>query len=107
MPEKSGPTPGSPALDLRLSVPAAGGRLRDIASELAARVAEHLGTAAPDAQSLGAAIEGLASRLGGLGAAADGDGENITFSFRQLGAELVIEARCCGESSEVRHPLPA
>ncbi len=86
---------------MRLSVPAEGG-LRDIASELATKIAEHLGANAPDAQSLGAMVEGLASRLGAGG----GRQEDITFEFRQVDGELVIEARCSGRASEVRHPLP-
>ncbi|MGH9371483.1 MAG: hypothetical protein ACRD15_08135 [Vicinamibacterales bacterium] len=93
----------SPALEMRLSVPAEGG-LRGIASELATRIAEHLGSKSPDAQSLGAMVDGLASRLGNGGAHAERD---ITFEFRQVDGELVIEARCNDEASEVRHPLPA
>ena len=103
MPEKSGPTPGSPALEMRLWVPA-DGSLRSIASELATKVAEHLGTNAPDARSLGDTIERVASKLGNSGSP---EGQNIRFSFRQVSGELVIEARCNGEASEVRHPLPA
>jgi len=86
---------------MRLSVPAEGG-LRRIASELATKVAQHLGTNAPDAQSLGATVEKLASRLG-----TDGGHQDITFEFRQVAGELIIEARCNGQASEVRHPLPA
>jgi len=87
---------------MRLWVPAEGG-LRGIASELAAKIAQHLGTAAPDAQSLGAMIDRLASQLGN----SDGhEGQDITFSFRQVDGELVIEARRDNEASEVRHPLP-
>jgi hypothetical protein len=92
----------SRALEMRLSVPAEGG-LRRIASELATKIAEHLGTASPDAQSIGAMVDGLASRFGNGGHGA----EDITFDFRQVDGELVIEARCDGEASEVRHPLPA
>ena len=103
MPEKSDSSPETPALDVRLWVPAEGG-LRKIASELAAKVAQHLGTTAPDAQSLGAAIDKVASQLGNSGSR---KGQDITFSFRQVVGELVIEARCNDEASEVRHPLPS
>jgi hypothetical protein len=34
-------------------------------------------------------------------------GHDITFSFRRDDGELVIEASCDGEASEVRHRLPA
>jgi hypothetical protein len=98
-------TPGQGALgrdlELRLSVPAEGGGLRRIAGELTARVAEFLGTTGQDAQSLAARIEGLASRLGN-----GGGHENLTFEFRQVEGELIIEVRCSGESSEVRQRLP-
>ena len=101
MPDSAGQGSSGRALEMRLSVPAQGG-LRRIASELAAKIAEHLGAKGPDAQSIGTTVEGLASRLGNGGGHAD-----ITFVFRQVGGELVIEARCDGETSEVRHPLPA
>jgi hypothetical protein len=94
--------PESRALVMQLSVPSEGG-LRAIASELAARVAEHLGAAAPDAEAVGALVEGLASRLGNGGPS----GTSITFEFRQGLGELVIEGRCSGKASEVRHPLPS
>ena len=92
---------GKPALRMRLWVPAEGG-LRDIAGDLAAKVAEYLGTAAPDARSLVASVESLASRV-----ANGGGSHDITFEFRQDGGELVIEARGGRETIEVRHPLPA
>ncbi|MGH9370499.1 MAG: hypothetical protein ACRD15_03085, partial [Vicinamibacterales bacterium] len=95
-------SPDSRALEMRLSVPPEGG-LRGIASELATKIAEHLGARSPDAQSLGAMVDGLASRLGNGGA----QQQDITFEFRQVDGELVIEARCDGKASEVRHPLPA
>ena len=103
MPEKSGSAPAGPELEIRLWVPA-DGSLRGIASELATKVAEHLGTNAPDARSLGATIERVASQLG---RDPQSEGHDITFSFRQVYRELVIEARCDREASEVRHPLPA
>jgi hypothetical protein len=94
--------PDHQALEMRLSVPAEGS-LRAIAGELAAKIAEHLGTATPDAQSLARMVEGLASRLGNGGGQPK---QEITFVFRQEAGELVIEARCDGEASEVRHRLP-
>lgn len=103
MPEASDNTPGGPSLEMRLSVPAHGD-LRGVASVLAARIAEHLGTAAPDAEALGRQIEGLAANLGTKEASAE---QAITFGFRRVANELVIEARRNSEASEVRHPLPA
>jgi hypothetical protein len=32
---------------------------------------------------------------------------DITFEFRQIDGELLIEARCGNRSSEVRWPMPA
>jgi len=103
MPAAGDKDSGEAALVLQLTVPAAGG-LRVIASELAARVAEHLGAGAPDARSIGDRVETIVSQLGD---AARGEKEDITFEFRRSGAELVIHARCAGAASEVRHPLPA
>jgi hypothetical protein len=102
MPPSAGGSPDGPALEMRLSVPAEGS-LRAIAGELAARIAEYLGAASPDAQSLGASVEGLASRV------VNGrePEEHITFEFQQVQGELVIKARCNDKASEVRHPLPA
>jgi hypothetical protein len=88
-------------LVLRLSVPAAG-ELRVVAIDVATRVAEFLRDRAPDAASVAAAVEGVASRV----APAAGDGE-ITFDFREVNGELLIEAHCGSQSSEVRCPLPA
>lgn len=82
---------------MRLSVPAEGG-LRAVVTELAARIAEYLGSRQPDAASVGASIDGLVSRV------ARG-GSDITFEFRQIERELVIQARCDGHSSEARHKL--
>jgi hypothetical protein len=104
MPDNSGSTPHSQGFDLRLWVPAEGGRLRGIASEIATKVAEYLGSAAPDAASIGTTVERLASTLGNGGGHT---GQDIHFSFRRVDGELVIEARRDGEASEVRHRLPA
>jgi hypothetical protein len=101
MPDQTGDSAGRPALDLRLWVPAEG-ELRGIAGELAARIAEALGAGSPDARNLAARVAGLASELANGGRA----GRDITFEFRQVEGELVVEARCNGEASEVRQPLP-
>ena len=87
--------PAAPALEIRLSVPA-GGDLAGVARELAAKVAEFLGA---DGGSIGATLDGLTSRVAA-------SGEDITFEFRQINRELVIQASSNGRSSEVRHPLP-
>ena len=97
----TGTGPNTHALEIRLSVPAEGG-LRGIAGELATKVAEYLGTRAPDAQSLATKVEGLASRVSDRAR----QQQDITFEFCQVEGELVIKARCSGEASEVRHPLP-
>lgn len=82
-----------------LSVPA-DGNLGVVAGELAAKVAEFLGGKALDAGSVSATLDGLTSRVAT-------SGEDITFEFRHIDRELVIQARCNGRSSEVRYPLPA
>jgi len=101
MPEPTGNT-GSRALDLRLWVPAEGD-LREIAGELAAKIAEQLGAESPDAKQLGERVAGLASQVANGGGHA---GQEITFEFRQVEGELIVQARCNGEASEVRQPLP-
>jgi hypothetical protein len=88
--------PDSPALEMRLSVPSEGD-LTAIAGELAAKVAEFLGG---ESKSISAALEALSARVAA-------SGEDITFEFRQGDRELIIEARCNGRTSEVRHPLSA
>lgn len=86
---------------MHLSVPPEG-HFRAIASELAVRIAEHLGGEAPESGAVGDQVEALASRLAGAGT----PGRPITFEFRQEQGALVIEGRCGGEISELRHPLP-
>ncbi len=88
-------------LVLRLSVPAQG-PLRGVAADIAGKVAESLGDKALQAASVGAALERVASLV-----APDGSDAEITFEFRQIEGELLIEARCGSRSSEVRCPLPA
>jgi hypothetical protein len=102
MPEQTGKGAGARALDLRLSVPAEGD-LRDIAGDLAAKIAEQLGAESPAAQQLGTRVAGLASQVANGGGQA---GQEITFEFRQVEGELVVQARCNGKASEVRQPLP-
>ena len=95
----TGPTakaPDSPPLEMQLSVPSEGD-LATVAADLAAKVAEFLGG---ESGSIGSTLAALGSRLAARG-------EDITFVFRQVNRELVIEARCNGRTSEVRHPLPA
>ena len=79
---------------MRLSVPSEG-TLAMVAGELAAKVAEFLGG---EGGSIGAILEQLASRVASAG-------EDITYEFRHVNRELVIQARCNGRSSEARHPL--
>jgi hypothetical protein len=88
-------------LVLRLSVPAQG-PLRAIAADIAGKVAASLGDKALEAGSVGAAVERVAASV----APGASDAE-ITFEFRQIEGELLIEARCGSRSSEVRCPLPA
>jgi hypothetical protein len=101
MPESTGKTEAGRALDLRLSVPAEGD-LREIAGELAAKVAEHLGAAAGDAQALAARVARLALQL----RSASPQAQDIAMEFRQVEGELVVEAHCAGEVSEVRQEIP-
>jgi hypothetical protein len=84
---------------LRLSVPTAG-ELRAVAPEVATKVAEYCGASAPDAETLGAALERAVSALAG------GPGP-VDLVFRRSGRDLVVEARANGQTSEVRHALPA
>ena len=102
MPDQTANSAVPGALDLRLWVPAEGD-LRGIAGELAAKIAEQLGAGPPDAQQLGERVAGLASQLANGGGHA---GQEITFEFRQVKGELVVLARCNGQASEVRQPLP-
>ena len=102
MSQSRGGAPGT--LVLRLSVPAEGG-LRPVASDIAAKVAEYLGDTRSDAAGVKSALEAVAARVAPHGHQA-GDSD-ITFEFRQIEGELLIEARCGSRSSEVRCPLPA
>ena len=101
MPEPTGQTADGHAFDLRLSVPAEGD-LREIAGLVAAKVAEHFGTAAADAQSLAAKVAKLAQELRNGSPQA----QDIAMAFRTVEGELVVEARCAGRASEVRHEIP-
>jgi hypothetical protein len=96
----SGSTPDGNAMLIRLSVPAEG-RMRAVATEIARKLAEYLGTKPTDAETVGRTIDGLATRV------CTGDTGDITFEFREQDRELVILARCSGRSSEARCPLSA
>ena len=87
-------------LVLRLSLPASG-ELREIASELAAKMADQLGLQAGGEGDLAATLEELARRVQPV---ADGD---LAFEFHKFDRELKIEARSDGRASEARIPLPA
>jgi hypothetical protein len=102
MPDLTGKGADSREFDLRLWVPAEGD-LRGIAGELAAKIAEQLGAGSPDAQQLGERVAVLASRLANGGGPT---GQEITFEFRQIKGELVVQARCNSMASEVRQQLP-
>jgi len=90
---------------LRLSVPAGDG-FRAVAVDLAVKVAEYVGCPPPDATKVAGLLESLAATVAS-NAPGDAAGADITFEFHQVGDELLIEARCAGRSSEVRHPLSA
>jgi hypothetical protein len=101
MPESTGKTEAGHTLDLLLSVPVEGD-LREIAGELAGKIAEYLGAAAADAQSLAANVARLALQLRNGSPQA----EDIVMGFRQVEGELVVEAHCAGEVSELRQEIP-
>lgn len=101
MSERAGNAAETRTLLLRLSVPAQGG-LRALAAEVATKIAAHLGSDLPDAESVGARLDELANRVAPAGT----QGE-ITFEFTELDRALVIRARCDGRSSEARCALPA
>jgi hypothetical protein len=100
MSEPRGNANDGQSLVLRLSVPSQGG-LRAVATEVATRIAEYLGSNRPDAESAGVTLEGLAARVAPSGANGD-----IQFEFREVDRELLIKARCDDRSMEVRYPLP-
>jgi hypothetical protein len=101
MPESTGKVADGPAFALRLSVPA-DGDLREIAGEVAAKVAEHLGAASGDARSLSEKVARLTKELRNGSPQA----QDIAMEFRLVEGELVVEARCAGGASEVRHEMP-
>jgi hypothetical protein len=86
---------------MQLSVPAEGG-LRHIAGELATRIAAHLGAPPQNAESIGAGVDRLAARLKEGGSSEE---SAITLAFRHDGGDLVVQGRCEGEATEIRHPL--
>lgn len=95
------PGTSSNGMVLRLSVPASGG-FRAVAADMAVKVTEHLGAAVPGGEPVIDALEQLAARVAPPGLDAE-----IDFEFRRSGNELLIEARCRGQASELRYPLPA
>jgi hypothetical protein len=100
---QSAGAPGAPALVVRLSVPA-GDSFQSVAKELAAKVAAYLGISGPDARTVGAMLDRLASQV-----ASPDHAElekDVTFEFRQADRELLIEARCAGRTSAGRLGLP-
>ena len=101
MPDQTGNSADGRALDLRLSVPAEGD-LRGIAGSWPPRSPNTWAPAAADAVA-GRKVAGLASQLEGGGSP---QAQDIALEFRQVEGELVVEARCNGEASEVRQPLP-
>ena len=98
MPESRGDAAqGSPLL-LRVSVPAHGD-LRRVATLVAGKLAEYLGSA-----PLQAAAVDVMDSLAASVAPPNGDSV-IAFEFRRGNSDLVIEAECNGRSSEVRYPI--
>ena len=87
---------------LRLSVPAGDG-FREVAVDLAVKVAEYVGCPPTDAAKVAPLLESLAAKVAPDSTA----GAEITFEFHQDGDERRIEAECSDRTSEARFPLPA
>lgn len=87
-------------LVLRLSVPASGD-LAALGPELATRLAEQLGVAAPHAAQVGSAISDLSNDVHANGTS------QVEFEFHKLASQLTIRARCEGRTAETRIPLSA
>jgi hypothetical protein len=100
MPESRGDAAHDSPLVLRVSVPAHGD-LRRVATLVAGKLAEYLGSA-PLQDAAVDVMDSLAASV----APPNGDSV-IAFEFRRGNSVLVIEAECNGRSSEVRYPLPA
>jgi hypothetical protein len=103
-PERTGDVPSivsglRQSLLMRISVPS-NGELREIASDVAAKIAEYLGMHSADPGAIAAAVDGLAGTVAPPGGSSD-----ITFEFHAVKGELVVQARCDGRSSETRHRL--
>lgn len=86
-------------LVLRLSMPASGD-LSAVGPEMAVKLAEQLGLAAPHAARLADTITDLARTVGA-------DATEVSFEFTKADAELRIEARQGSRASEARVPLNA
>ena len=91
---------GAPTMVLRLSLPSDDG-FRTVAVDVAAKVAEYVGCAPPDATKVAAILESLAAEVTANGS----DPADITFEFHRVDEELRIEAACAGRKSEGRHQL--
>ena len=87
-------------LVLRLSVPVSG-ELAALGPELATRLAEQLGVAAPKAAQVASAISNLSNDVHVNGA------NEMEFEFHKLASQLAIRARCEGRTAETRIPLTA
>jgi len=87
---------GAHTIAMTLSVPVRGD-LRIVASDLVAKIAEHFGAGVAGA---GAALQEVAGRVAPPESDAD-----IAFEFRTEDRDLLITARCGGQSSEVRYRL--
>jgi len=90
----------APTMVLRLSLPS-DDDFRAVAVDVAAKVAEYVGCAPPDATKVAEILASLAAEVTANGSAAD----NITFEFHRVNEELRIEAVCSGRKSEGRHQL--
>lgn len=86
-------------LVLRLSMPASGD-MSAVGPEMAVKLAEQLGLAAPDAARLADTIADLARQVGA-------DATEVSLEFTKTDAELRIEARQGSRASEARVPLSA
>jgi hypothetical protein len=97
----AGQTGRDPEMLVRISVPAEGG-MREVAGEVATKIAEYLGSRDSDVASIVAAIDRLAAKVAPPG----GVHNEITFEFHAANGELVVHAQCAGRTSEARHRLP-
>ena len=85
---------------LRLTVPTKG-EFSTVATDLAVKIAEHLGQPAADAEAAARAMQELVADVAPQGADTD-----VTVEFHRVDDTLRIAAECDGRSAEARHPLP-